>query len=170
MSSVSWSYVLSSCLLDIPVDRTRDSGPDGARNIIQMSGRSPGVLSRGRRQERDWVFHHWSVLERTVPAGVCLFLRAQVIDVRNRFWNACFTKGPGKMNTCIVMTSSSIMKRESIVCDRKSAVPGVRGPGFYFLIGGQTVLVCLGLMVCPGHRMLHFKTAIVLGKLECLVS
>lgn len=45
-SHVPGSYVLSSCLFDIPVDRTRDAGPGGARHILQMSGRSPGVLSR----------------------------------------------------------------------------------------------------------------------------
>ena len=47
MSSVPWSYVLSSYLLDICVDRTRNAGPDVSRSIIHMSGRSPGVLSRG---------------------------------------------------------------------------------------------------------------------------
>lgn len=69
-----------------------------------MSGRSPGVLNGGRRQGRNWAFRHWSVLERTVPAGVCLFRRTWVIDVQNRFWNAYFTKGPGKMNTHTLMT------------------------------------------------------------------
>lgn len=48
----SGGYVLSSCLFNIPVDRTLDAGPDGARHIIQMSGKSPGVLSRGRRQRK----------------------------------------------------------------------------------------------------------------------
>lgn len=48
MSNVPGSYVLSSCLFDIPVDRTRDAGPDGTRHILQLSGMSPDVLSRGR--------------------------------------------------------------------------------------------------------------------------
>lgn len=76
MSGVPWSYVLSSRLFDIPVDRTRDAGPDGTGHITQMSGRTPGVPCGRGRQGRHRAFHHWSILERTVPAGVCLFLRA----------------------------------------------------------------------------------------------
>lgn len=48
------------------------------------------------RRWGSWSFHHCSVLERTVPAGVCLFLRAWVIDALSCcFRDADCTKDPG---------------------------------------------------------------------------
>lgn len=125
-----------------PCWQDRGAGPDGARHILQMSGRSPGVPSRGGGGGGgNWALHHWSVLESTVPAGVCLFLRAWLIDVLNRFRNACFAKGSGKMNTCIQMTSSSLRREKNTVCGGKSLVLGARGSGFYCLTGWTTILV-----------------------------
>lgn len=56
--------------------------PDGSRDIIHMSGRSPGVLSRGGGRGETGHFIT-RVYKRTVPAGVSLFFRAKVIDVIN---------------------------------------------------------------------------------------
>lgn len=50
----------------------------------------------GRRWGGACPFHHWSIPERTVPAGVCLFLRARVIDALNRFRQCLLHEGPRK--------------------------------------------------------------------------